>query len=98
MNPDNLSGHQQQGYMSFKDGDIERAIGLFRRAVSFAPTDFDLHYLLGRAYIALADSLNNDSLRQLGESEIALATRYNLGYYDFDDHIMDELFEDKSDE
>ncbi|MCP4570231.1 MAG: hypothetical protein GY841_21845 [FCB group bacterium] len=97
MNPQNQSGYTQDGFMALKDGDNQRAIGLFRRAVEFSPTDFNLHYLLGKAYIALADSTGDESARKLGEQEADLATRYNLGYYDFDDHIMEDLFKDDTD-
>ena len=96
-NPHNQSGHTRDGFLAMKAGDYQGALDKIKRAVDFSPTDFSLHYLLGKAYIAMADSTGDDSLRQIGEREADLATRFNLGYYNFDDHIMEDLFKEDTD-
>ncbi len=93
MNPDNASGNILTGYYAQLRGDYDRAIKFFERAVEFSPTDFNLHYLLGQAYIARAKDIGDDSLHRLGEQEMDMATRLDLGYHTFDEYINGSMKE-----
>ncbi len=89
LNPENITGHLFAGFFALARGNPDSAVVLFSRAAAFSPTDFNLHYLLGKAYIAKADSSGEETWRWTGQQEIDLATRYDLGYHDFDDYIND---------
>jgi 4-amino-4-deoxy-L-arabinose transferase-like glycosyltransferase len=89
LNPENISGNLFAGFFALSRGLPDSAVTLFTRAMAFSPTDFNLHYLLGKAYLAKADSSGDDAWRFTGQHEIDLATRYDLGYHDFDDYIGD---------
>ncbi len=94
LNPDNISGNILAGYFAQQRMQSDSAIAFFSRAVKFSPTDFNLHYLLGQAYIAKADILNSDSLRTVGDTHVDLATKYDLGYHDFGDFLKDFMRKD----
>ncbi|MDD4051323.1 MAG: hypothetical protein PHR28_05420 [candidate division Zixibacteria bacterium] len=89
LNPENITGNLFAGFFALSRGHTDSAVELFTRAMAFSSTDFNLHYLLGRAYIARADSTGDDALRFAGQHEIDMATQYDLGYHDFDDYISD---------
>ncbi|NMC43109.1 MAG: hypothetical protein GYA46_04250 [candidate division Zixibacteria bacterium] len=91
LNPENITGHLFAGFFALARGNPDSAVTLFSRAAAFSPTDFNLHYLLGKAYIAKADSSGDEMWRFTGRQEIDLATRYDLGYHDFDDYINDYI-------
>lgn len=91
LNPENITGHLFAGFFELARGNPDSAVTLFSRAAAFSPTDFNLHYLLGKAYIAKADSSGDDTWRFTGQQEIDLATRYDLGYHDFDDYMNEYI-------
>lgn len=91
LNPENITGHLFAGFFALARGNPDSAVTLFSRAAAFSPTDFNLHYLLGKAYIAKADSSGDEMWRFTGRQEIDQATRYDLGYHDFDDYINDYI-------
>lgn len=86
INPDNISGNAQAGCIALLHSNVDDAIAYFSRAVEFSPTDFYLHYLLGKAYIDKAKLASDDSLWVIGNREIGLATLYNLGFMSFDEN------------
>lgn len=89
MEPENISGNAQKAFAALIDSRHDTAITYFSRALASSPTDFYLHYLLGKAYNDQARA-RNDSLNQDGPLHMDLATRYNLGYIDF------ELFDEQT--
>lgn len=87
LNPDNLNGNFLAGMNHMVRGEYDECVNKLQKAVDFSPTDFNIHLLLGQAYISLADSTQNDSLRRIGKKQLALATRLNLGYNEFDNYL-----------
>ena len=93
LNPDNINGNFLAGMNHMVLGEFDDCVNMLSRAVDFSPTDFNIHLLLGQAYISWADSTQNDSLFRIGKKELALATRLNLGYNEFDSYLGLEVKE-----
>lgn len=97
--PDNMIGNMQCGYDAFQNKkDYEAAVRFFQRAIDFSPTNYFIHSLLGKTYIAFGDSLNSDSLRLLGYCANELAEKYNLGYINFADYEYNDTYEENVDD
>lgn len=87
-NPDNIGGNTVAGLTSLVNGEFEKAAGYFARGVDFSFTDFNLHFLLGNAYIGLAGLTGDQQTRERGEAEIDLARKYSFGKLDLDNYIV----------
>ncbi|MEZ5358778.1 MAG: hypothetical protein R3F48_08075 [Candidatus Zixiibacteriota bacterium] len=83
--PENIAGNKQATFKDLVLGNYDAAIEAARNAAAFSPTDFSLHYALNKAYIAKAEETGDESYRELAQEARKLATRYNLGYVNFDD-------------
>ncbi len=85
--PENYSGNFLRGVAALSQDEFRPAADALQRATVFSPTDFNLHYLLYRAYIGLSEAEGDAAWREKAKFHLELARRLNLGYYDFDDKV-----------
>lgn len=83
--PQNIAGNKQAAFKDLVLGNTDAALKAAKNAVAFSPTDFSLHYMLNKVYIAKAEETGDERYRELAQEARTLATRFNLGYVDFDD-------------
>jgi 4-amino-4-deoxy-L-arabinose transferase-like glycosyltransferase len=87
--PENQSGYLMAGMRRYKSADYDSAEALFRQAVEFSYTDFNLHLNLGKAMRGKAAAEDDSILDAMGEAEIEMARRLN--FYGSSMQIYDEF-------
>jgi 4-amino-4-deoxy-L-arabinose transferase-like glycosyltransferase len=88
LSSQNMTGYMWAGLRRLDTGDFGTAIEYFERAIEFSPTDFNLHFFLGNAYIAQAQLTGDESVREKGEAEIDSAHVYCLGKFDLVEYMI----------
>ncbi len=83
--PGNISGNKQSAFKDLVLGNYDSALEAAQNARQFSPTDFSLHYMVNKAYIAKAEETGDQSFKDMAQEARKIATRYNLGYINFDD-------------
>ncbi len=86
--PQSIAGNVRAAIYALQTNRFDAAIRYCARGLGFAYTDFNLHFLLGNAYIGKSIRTNDQSLYRIGKREIELANKYCFGNMDVADYMF----------
>ncbi len=86
--PQSIAGNVRAAIYALQTNRFDAAIRYCANGLGFSYTDFNLHFLLGNAYIGKSIRTNDRSLYRIGKQEIELANKYCFGTMDVADYMF----------
>ncbi len=86
--PESIAGNVRAAIYSLQTNQFDAAIRYCAKGLAFSYTDFNLHFLLGNAYIGKSIRSNDRSLYRLGKRELDLADKFSFGKMDVADYMF----------